>query len=186
MDLYMPEMNGLEAVKHIRQMREYHSMPIIALTANSSKRDHKDYLEAGMNAVLTKPIDEKQIKDTLAAWIDLKGMHEIKGVDTDKALQQMGDKLHVLQFALTKFSLEYSEYERKIQAYLRQEQKHDALRSTHSLKGAAAHLHAVNLLQSVRHLESLLLSNSSSEEELSSILQQVQQEINHITESLPW
>lgn len=186
MDLYMPEMNGLEAVKHIRQMREYHSMPIIALTANSSKRDHKDYLEAGMNAVLTKPIDEKQIKDTLAAWIDLKGMHEIKGVDTDKALQQMGDKLHVLQFALTKFSLEYSEYKRKIQAYLSQEQKHDALRSTHSLKGAAAHLHAVNLLQSVRHLESLLLSNSSSEEELSSVLQQVQQEINHITESLPW
>ncbi|WP_434753101.1 response regulator [Paenibacillus amylolyticus] len=185
MDLYMPEMDGLEAVKRIRQMRHYNHLPVIALTANSAKRDHIDYLEAGMNAVLTKPIDEQQLKHVLTAWIDLRGIHEIRGIDTDKALKQMDNKPHILQYALNKFSLEYSGFERKIQICLEQQQMNDVIRSTHSLRGVAAHLHAVNLLQAVLHLESLL-SVPFSEVELTSILQKVQHEIDYITESFPW
>ncbi|MGO4532679.1 response regulator [Paenibacillus sp. 2TAF8] len=185
MDLYMPEMNGLEAVKHIRQMRQYDHLPVIALTANNAKRDHKLYLESGMNAVLTKPIDEEQLKDILTTWIDLRGMHQIRGIDTDKALKQMDDKLHILQYALNKFSLEYGGFEQKILTYLGHQKMEDIIRSTHSLKGVAAHLHAVSLLQTVLHLESIL-SVSFSEDELISSLQKVQQEINHITESFPW
>nr|WP_222591868.1 response regulator [Paenibacillus xylanexedens] len=185
MDLFMPLMDGLEAVKHIRQMRQYDHLPVIALTANSMKKDHKEYIEAGMNAVLTKPIDEQQLQDVLAAWIDLKGLHDIRGIDTDRALKQMDNKPHILQYALNKFALEYSGFEQKIQTYLEQKQMNEVVRSTHSLKGVAAHLHAVKLLQAVLHLESLL-SVPSFEGELTSILEQVQQEIDHISESLPW
>ncbi|KAA8782997.1 response regulator [Paenibacillus amylolyticus] len=185
MDLFMPLMDGIEAVKHIRQMRQYDHLPVIALTANSVKKDHKVYMEAGMNAVLTKPIHEQQLQDVLAAWIDLKGLHEIRGIDTDKALKQMDNKPHILQYALNKFALEYSGFEQKIQTYLEQKQMNEVVRSTHSLKGVAAHLHAVKLVQAVMHLESLL-SVPSFEGELTSILQQVQQEIDHISESLPW
>ena len=38
MDLFMPEMDGLEAVKHIRQMRQYDHLPVVAITANSMKK----------------------------------------------------------------------------------------------------------------------------------------------------
>lgn len=97
----------------------------------------------------------------------------------------MDNKPHILQYALNKFALEYSGFEQKIQTYLEQKQMNEVVRSTHSLKGVAAHLHAAKLLQAVLHLESLL-SVPSFEGELTSILEQVQQEIDHISESLPW
>ena len=58
----------------------------------------------------------------------------------------MDNKPHILQYALNKFSIEYSGFERKIQIYLDQQQMNEIVRSIHSLKGVAAHLHAVKLL----------------------------------------
>ncbi|PQP83310.1 hypothetical protein C0Q44_00875 [Paenibacillus sp. PCH8] len=186
MDLYMPEMNGIDTVRHIRKMRKYDRTPIIALTANGLKRDHELCLSAGMNAVLTKPIQEQQITDILATWIDLKGVREIRGIDADKAIRQMDGKLHLLQYALTKFKMEYNLFQRKLEIQLQDQQIADAIRSVHSLRGVAANLHAVDLLRPVLHLDSLLSRPLLEEEELSSILEKVQQEIDIITGSLPW
>ncbi|PYE42705.1 PAS domain S-box-containing protein [Paenibacillus barcinonensis] len=185
MDLNMPEMNGIEAVKQIRQMRQYDQIPVIALTANGAAKEREEWIMAGMNAVVTKPIDEKQIRAILDAWIGLKGILEIRGVEAEKALKQMDDKPHILQYALTRFSLEYRDFEFKMQTGLRQKNTEFIVRSTHSLVGVAAHLHAVNLLQAVIRLEAML-SVPFSETELNFLLQKVQQEIDCIIESLPW
>ncbi|MBU5353277.1 response regulator [Paenibacillus barcinonensis] len=185
MDLNMPEMNGIEAVKQIRQMRQYDRTPVIALTANGAEKGREECIVAGMNAVLTKPIDEKQIRSILDNWIGLKGIFEIRGIEAEKALKQMDDKPHILQYALTRFSLEYRDFESKIQTSLHQQKLDFALRSTHSLVGVAAHLHAVNLLHAVLNLEALL-SVPFSERELKLLLQKVQREIDYIIESLPW
>lgn len=186
MDLYMPDMNGMDAVRHIRKMREYDRTPIIALTANGLNKDYELYLEAGMNAVLTKPIQEQQIADMLAVWIDLKGIRKINGIDVEKAINQMDGKPYILQYALTKFRMEYGSFQKKLTTQLRQQQITAVIRNVHSLRGVAANLHAVDLLRLVLQLESLLSRPVFEEEELNSVLEKVQQEIDIIIDSLPW
>ncbi|MEK3773711.1 response regulator [Paenibacillus sp. FSL K6-4396] len=186
MDLYMPDMNGIDAARYIRKMRKYDRTPIIALTASSLKSHHELYLEAGMNAILTKPIHEQQLADILEIWIDLKGIRDINGIDADKAIRQMDGKPHILQYALTKFRTEYDSFQNKLAIQHQQQQIADVIRSVHSLRGVAANLHAVDLMCVVLQLESLLSRPLIKDEELRSELEKVQQEIDKITESLPW
>ena len=63
MDVMMPEMNGLEATQAIRSSGhpQAASIPIIAMTANAFSEDIRRSKEAGMNAHLAKPIDEKRL-----------------------------------------------------------------------------------------------------------------------------
>ena len=63
MDVIMPEMNGLEAAQAIRASGhpQAASIPIIAMTANAFSDDIRKSKEAGMNAHLAKPIDEKRL-----------------------------------------------------------------------------------------------------------------------------
>lgn len=63
MDIQMPEMDGLEATRHIRNMQDAKkaSIPIVALTANLLKGDGDQYLAAGMNGFLSKPFDDQKL-----------------------------------------------------------------------------------------------------------------------------
>ena len=58
MDLQMPEMNGFEATKYIRNVMNF-DIPIIALTADVTSVDVEKCIAAGMNDYVSKPIDEK-------------------------------------------------------------------------------------------------------------------------------
>ena len=69
MDVQMPEMDGVNATRRIRQLPgEVRDIPIIALTANAMKGDRELYLEAGMSDYLAKPIKPTQLKSMLAKW----------------------------------------------------------------------------------------------------------------------
>ena len=59
MDVQMPKMNGYEATKRIRAMRDKvkANIPIIAMTANAFEEDRQNAINAGMNAHIAKPID---------------------------------------------------------------------------------------------------------------------------------
>ena len=71
MDMRMPEMDGLEAAKHIRAMDrdDAKEIPIIALTANAFEEDVQRSLQAGLNAHLSKPVEPETLFVTLESFI---------------------------------------------------------------------------------------------------------------------
>jgi signal transduction histidine kinase/ActR/RegA family two-component response regulator len=71
MDIQLPRMDGISATKEIRRMADplKAGTTIIALTANAMKGDEEEYLAAGMNGYLTKPIDNRQLEATLSRWL---------------------------------------------------------------------------------------------------------------------
>lgn len=71
MDIQMPYMDGYYATHTIRMIPDetISQIPIVAMTANAFNEDRKKALEAGMNAHLSKPINEKQIIETLRQFL---------------------------------------------------------------------------------------------------------------------
>ena len=71
MDCQMPVMNGFEASRRIRTMGERGRVPIIALTASASAEDRARCLAAGMNEVLTKPLQYPRLAQMLDEFLGL-------------------------------------------------------------------------------------------------------------------
>ncbi|PCI44207.1 MAG: hypothetical protein COB51_10505 [Moraxellaceae bacterium] len=72
MDCQMPEMDGYEATKAIRQGEAggvFYQIPIIAITANALADDKEKCIAAGMNDYLSKPIDADELEDTIRKWL---------------------------------------------------------------------------------------------------------------------
>jgi PAS domain S-box-containing protein len=67
MDIMMPVMDGIEATKRIRAAQNHHAAtPIVALTADMNPETHARAEEAGVDAVLTKPLEPARLTQTLA------------------------------------------------------------------------------------------------------------------------
>ncbi|MDE1998174.1 MAG: response regulator, partial [Burkholderiales bacterium] len=69
MDVQMPEMDGYEVTRLIRQEPAWAHIPIIAMTAHAMSRDRERCFAAGMNDHVTKPFDPKELFRTLLKWL---------------------------------------------------------------------------------------------------------------------
>ena len=69
MDCQMPVMDGYTATREIRKNPAFHSLPIIALTANAMAGDKEKVLNAGMNDHIAKPLNLETMFGTMARWI---------------------------------------------------------------------------------------------------------------------
>jgi CheY-like chemotaxis protein len=93
MDIQMPEMNGIDATKAIREWEtktvsgtnsnagsskpgDRHmskGIPIVAITANAMRKDRETCIEAGMNDYLAKPIKRELVYEVIEKWVLNKG-----------------------------------------------------------------------------------------------------------------
>ena len=70
MDIMMPELDGVETTKRIRKMGgEAGEVPIVALTAHAMKGDREDYLAAGMDGYVSKPIRGRELFGALKPYL---------------------------------------------------------------------------------------------------------------------
>jgi CheY-like chemotaxis protein/signal transduction histidine kinase/CHASE3 domain sensor protein len=69
MDIMMPEMDGLTAMREIRKDPDWKRLPIIALTAKAMKDDHERCLAAGANDYVAKPLDVERLLSLVRVWM---------------------------------------------------------------------------------------------------------------------
>ncbi|MBV8161088.1 MAG: response regulator [Acidimicrobiia bacterium] len=69
MDIMMPEMDGYEAIRAVRKMRQFKRLPIIALTAKAMREDREKSIAAGASDYIAKPIEVDQLLSLMRVWL---------------------------------------------------------------------------------------------------------------------
>jgi CheY-like chemotaxis protein/signal transduction histidine kinase/HAMP domain-containing protein len=69
MDIMMPEMDGYETMRRIRNKADFRQLPIIALTAKAMKGDREKCLEAGASDYVAKPVNSDQLLSLVRMWL---------------------------------------------------------------------------------------------------------------------
>lgn len=69
LDIYLPDINGLQVLDHLRTMPEFSNTPIIAITTDDSNELKTECYERGFDVVLHKPVPPQQLLETIAGMI---------------------------------------------------------------------------------------------------------------------
>lgn len=69
MDIMMPEMDGYEAMRRIRQISEFQKLPIIAITSKAMEKDREECINAGASDYISKPIDICRLLSIMQVWL---------------------------------------------------------------------------------------------------------------------
>ncbi len=80
MDLHMPNLDGYETTRIIRQDPRFHNTPIIAVSADFNKKTRQQCLAAGMNDYLSKPVKSQDLFTAMTNWIMILPQPELSTV----------------------------------------------------------------------------------------------------------
>ena len=69
LDMMMPEMDGYETIRQIRDQHDYTKLPIIAVTAKAMTGDREKCIKAGASDYISKPVDKDQLLSLLRVWL---------------------------------------------------------------------------------------------------------------------
>lgn len=186
MDCQLPEMDGFEATRKIREWERSNPpdgrhIPIIAVTAHAMTPDREICLSAGMDDYLSKPFDRGQLCRMLARWLSAtektctmdsiscelrNGAGSIEksappAFDVDAVLDKLGGDRQLFAKLTTRFFEQFPDtasIKKDMETGLRKE----ALKRIHSLKGAAGALAANGIFQTAQKLESEILNGTEN------------------------
>ncbi|VUD59627.1 Signal transduction histidine-protein kinase BarA [Thalassocella blandensis] len=182
MDCQMPEMDGFEATHNIRKGlagEQHKNVPIVALTANAMKGDKEKCLASGMNDYLSKPINPSELENRLVYWLKPtaeEASGEVKSsehlsllpaeVDTQKpqpvtlwdeaaALSRVRGKPDRLLKLLDLFLADMPDRIGGLQNALVDKEFQLIAESAHAIKGVAANIAAIALMEDASEIEKI-------------------------------
>jgi two-component system, sensor histidine kinase and response regulator len=170
MDVQMPEMDGLEATKHIRDQESgKRHTPIIAMTAHAMKGDKERCLAAGMDDYLSKPLEIEELFSTIERWISSEipsvenlpsevkpegiGSISTEPINLEKAMPRFDYDKAFFNEMLGEFVEHLEERIELLRKALSSQNADELARLAHNLKGASANFNAENLNASALELE---------------------------------
>ena len=174
MDMQMPEMDGLEATRRIRELPEGRSIPILAMTANAFDEDRKRCELAGMNSFVTKPVEPDRLLEVLTRWIPAHQSNlmtesspiealtqstlaegpNLPAVDKVTGLKHFGNNAKNYQRMLVKFVELYADHAEQMLTTWQADDLISLERMAHSLKGVSAMLGMDSICQHATSIES--------------------------------
>jgi|GEM_PF-1392357 len=183
MDLQMPEMDGYEATRIIRQKTSQAQLPVIAMTAHALQEEIRRCLEIGMNDYVLKPVDPDKLRIALQRWIkpvssavqsahqvepvnaaktEVKLPESISGVDMEEAMNRLMGNQQLFIKLLMDFARSHSADAGKIRDAVRHGEMASAQAQVHTLKGIAGNLSLTKVYLASQNLEAALKSNDSA------------------------
>ncbi|MDD9212216.1 response regulator [Aeromonas dhakensis] len=177
MDMQMPVMDGLAATRQLRQQEGTgQHIPILAMTANVMAGDRERCLAAGMDDHIAKPIDPDKLYDALQRWATsfsrevgarfktsqpppasslLPQLCEL-GLNAERALQRLMNNWGWYQDLLLRFAQQGTQPMASLLTALQADEREEAHRHAHTLKGIAATLGAESLQEIAATLENAI------------------------------
>jgi len=163
MDVQMPEMDGFEATRRIRDPQSSvrnHQVPIIAITANAMQGDRDKCLEAGMNGYVSKPISLQALAEELEKWLPRKDKPstghapgetkesapdsarkpEIPVFDKADLMARMADDEGLAHKVIQGYLADFPKQIEVLRGYLESGDATGAIHQAHNLKGASANV----------------------------------------------
>mgnify|MGYP001545751024 CR=1 FL=1 len=179
MDVMMPEMDGLEATRRIRQnqvggQKNYQSrIVIVAMTAHAMQGDREKCLASGMDDYLAKPIRPKDVRDMIEKWggkiaVEAAAPPVVAAVDTAAEppvdLSRVNDltdgNLESLRELVDMYFKQTQKQFVQLREAIRDGNADQVRRVAHSCAGASATLGMTHLVPKLRELEKLGASGS--------------------------
>jgi signal transduction histidine kinase/CheY-like chemotaxis protein/HPt (histidine-containing phosphotransfer) domain-containing protein len=173
MDLHMPEMDGLETTRRIRQMPNGIDIPIIAVTAAAMDDERSACLHAGMSDHIGKPLLPESLFAALRRWlpdllgdpVDSSAKNNAPIASRDDGFAELGRRLGaddaIVNRLLLRFMEEFSEFDREIHLAIESSDLKQARALVHMLGGAAANLALRSLGEACGNLEATLVIDES-------------------------
>ncbi|WP_187170367.1 hybrid sensor histidine kinase/response regulator [Salidesulfovibrio onnuriiensis] len=181
MDIQMPEMDGYEATRIIREELRLQGLPVIAMTAHALIGDKEKCLESGMNDYVAKPIDENQLFSALIQWIEPREREyekrpvqkaevadnswpdrpgNMRELDIDAGLERIKNNGPLYRRLLHNFLCDYGTCVETVR-HLLDTQAHDELKAlVHTIKGTSGNLGAGPLFAAARQFDGALKKES--------------------------
>jgi two-component system, sensor histidine kinase and response regulator len=202
MDCQMPEMDGFEATRRIRDAASgviNPRVPIIAMTANAMQGDQKHCMEAGMDDYLAKPVQPKRLSEVLDRWLSRtreekdirdnqpKVASQVFPVDGEvfneqDFLERLMDDRELARLIVSGFVADIPVQLHRLNDFLNSGDAPGVQRQAHTIKGAAANIGAPALREVAFVLEEL--GKAGKFEEALEALPRLEAEIERLKRTL--
>jgi two-component system sensor histidine kinase/response regulator len=201
MDLQMPVMDGFQATAAIRRDDRLASVPIIAMTAHATLEERQRCIDAGMRDHVSKPIDPRQLFETLARFhageagarpampvAPPASVPHVEGLDTADGLRRVAGNERLYLKLLRQFMEDQARVPEEIRSKLATNEREGAERLAHTLKAVSGSLGAKSVQRAAEVVERLIRGQSAAGE-IEAAIQTVQASLepllSRLREALP-